>query len=125
MPITRRDFLAIVFATVPVAALDGPLATFWPPAERRREVAEPYRLILDDSGYLCDPDFDYGYELPTRREALLERAGPLSDAELRERALDHIGVCGYAGERKARPSHKALDAWLDETLDSLEIDSFY
>ena len=58
--ISRRDFLKIVFSTVPAAAIAAHpvIALAWPEEEKQRPVAEPYVLELE-YGYLVDPNFDY------------------------------------------------------------------
>jgi len=64
MNISRRDFLKIVFSTVPAAvvAANPIVALAWPEEEKQRPVAEPYVLELE-YGYIVDPEFDYG-DLP-------------------------------------------------------------
>jgi len=71
---TRRDFLHVLFKTVPSLSLVGPaLLDLWPEEAAQREVAAPFELVLDSGGYVIDPDCDVDHtSLPTLRE-LLER----------------------------------------------------
>jgi len=52
--LTRREFLKLVFGSVSAAALTGPLALFWPAAEKARPQAEPLELFLDEDHHLVD-----------------------------------------------------------------------
>jgi hypothetical protein len=77
--ISRRDFLKIVFCTVPAVALAAyPIvALAWPEEEKQRPVAEPFILELED-GYLVDPDYDYD-DVPD--DVDIESLGPYQAAQ--------------------------------------------
>ena len=77
---SRRDFLQIIFKTMPALALAGPtLADLWPEEACQRECHPPLELERDEQNYLHDPDFDYDeMDWPTIGDHLDERYGFLS-----------------------------------------------
>ena len=52
--LSRRDFLTVVLATAPAAAVAGRIAD-WPEAQRDRPVFEHEELFVDDSGNRSRP----------------------------------------------------------------------
>jgi hypothetical protein len=55
--LNRRDFIKMVSGTVSAAAVASPNSV-WPKDAQQRPVAEPFTLLVDESGYLVDPEWD-------------------------------------------------------------------
>jgi hypothetical protein len=113
--LNRRDFLKIVFATTSAAAATG-AATLWPENAIARPVSEPFKLAVDEFGYLIDPDFDYGdICLPTYREHLsLEGLKP----KALKKALDEqFGAIERIVEDPNDWSLDEVEIWLDTEIE--------
>jgi hypothetical protein len=86
--LTRREFLRITTTTISAAFLGASEAfALLPPDTCGRDKEPAYRLAIDSSGYIYDPDFSYeGQCLPSYRDILDERENfsHLSTAKQRE-----------------------------------------
>ena len=125
--LSRRDFLTVVLATAPAAAVAGRIAD-WPEAQRDRPVFEHEELFVDDSGYLITGGRDPSSicpELPTRREYYAGDIESLSDAERVRWVFDERGYelldTDPDDPAELESWVDALDAWLDEQLDPEEV----
>lgn len=133
--ISRRDFLKIIFGSVPAAALVGTLPVPWPAEAMERPVAEPYRLALQ-YGYIIDPNFDYeGVVMPTHGERLLDHHGFVWKREASARAALaelHMSRDAYVPVleeiediENLDDTHDAeIERWLAEKLDFEELSPF-
>jgi hypothetical protein len=124
---TRRDFLHVLFKTVPSLSLVGPaLFDLWPKEAAEREVAAPFELVLDSSGYVIDPDCDVDHtSLPTLRELLEGRydfAGA-SRARQDEILCEHYGY-DPENEEETRAELEGDRERLDDRVDPEEISPY-
>ena len=118
--VSRREFLKIVFATVPAVAVANQLP-FWPQEALARPIADPVEILRDDSGYLVDPaGIDFG-SWPTRLEHFdLANA---SDEEIHAKLSDGWEVDGIVED----PENWTVDEiryWLEESVELHEISRY-
>lgn len=140
MSTSRRDFLNIIFGTMPAAAfvvahpvLSSALSVpVWPEEKTSLPKHNPVMISIDDSGYLYDPNFDYDdIELPTNREHY--DIDCMTKKERLEFHVDHHGI-DYAHQiveealeldeplKKITLKHldifdRYLENWLEEPID--------
>jgi len=113
--LNRRDFLKIVFATTSAAAATG-AATLWPKDAIAKPVSEPYKLAVDEFGYLVDPDFDYGHiELPTHREHLSLKG--MNPKTLKKALDEQFGAIEHLIEDPNDWSLDEVEVWLDTEIE--------
>lgn len=90
-PYSRREFLKIAFTTVSSVAVANPIFGELLPESEPRAIAPAYKIAIDESGYLYDPDFDF--VLPTWREMLEQELNlsSLSEKKAQEALLQWQG----------------------------------
>ena len=113
--INRRDFLKVVFATTSAAAVAG-AAPLWPKNAIARPISEPFKLAVDEFGYLVDPDFDYGHiELPTHREHLSLKG--MNPKTLKKALDEQFGAIEHLVEDPNDWSLDEVEVWLDTEIE--------
>jgi len=129
--LNRRDFLKLATTTVSLAAIEGPLAAFWPDQQDHIPTLEDPQIILVESdGYLKDPNYDYD-DWPTNRE----HYGEIDDDEKVELIRSYIGddeieeLFEIPGDRVVDSElistyQYVVDNWYEESLDPDQL-SFY
>lgn len=133
---TRRDFLKVVFATIPATAVSGPLKNIWPSGAFDRPVEEPYIISIDDSGYLYDPNFNYDdQQLPSGREHceydnkswdekkyfLEMECDAAENYQITHADEFSDGWNGEYTEAQYRSMEASIQDWLDEPIDIEEL----
>jgi hypothetical protein len=113
--LNRRDFLKVVFATTSAAAVAG-AAPLWPKNAIARPISEPFKLAVDEFGYLVDPDFDYGHiELPTHREHLSLKG--MNPKTLKKALDEQFGAIEHLVEDPNDWSLDEVEVWLDTEIE--------
>jgi hypothetical protein len=113
--LNRRDFLKIVFQTVPTVAVVSKMA-LWPGEALSRPASDPVYLSIDENGYIVDPGFDYcDLITPTFREH--HSLDGLSNAELKANLDDNFYEIEHLVTDPDNWTIDEIQEWLDTNVE--------
>lgn len=113
--LNRREFLQIVFATTSLAVVAGSTSMLLT-NELSRPVMKPAHLVVDEYGYLVDPDFDYDYGYPPTNREYHSLSG-LGSNELKIALEKEAWLIEQIVADPNKWSLEEISGWLDEYVE--------